>query len=277
MMRRISLKIILGIFFFSALVVLLLFLGDRFQLNAGEGQGQETKAARMYRDIHPLISESDLYCSFFIFEGKKKQLDTKIIGAESGGEKVLLREEDIFYINKGKESGVEPGQVFLILELGPKMKSPFSKKKFGILAFKRGKAEIVAVGNNRSSARLVKACDRVMVGDYLVPFEEKTGLLGKDLGYEDFSFEGEGVGGVVVYLQNDSNQIATGQWALIDIGEEKGIQFGQQLIAYKTSKEAVSPQIIGSLIVIDVQRKTSTIKILSCNDPLRVGDRVRTR
>jgi hypothetical protein len=277
MMRRISLKIILRIFFFSALVGLVLFLGDRFQLNAGEGQGQETKAARMYKDIHPLISEADLYCSFFVFEGKKKQLDTRIVEAESAGDKVLLREQDIFYINKGKESGLEPGQVFLILELGPKMKSPFSKRKFGILAFKRGKAEIVAVRSNRSSARLVKACDQVKVGDFLVPFEEKTGLLGKDLGYGDFSFEGEAVGGVVIYLQNDSNQIATGQWAIIDIGEENGIQFGQQLIAYKTSQEAVSPQIIGSLIVIDVQRKTSTIKILSCNDPLRVGDRVRTR
>jgi hypothetical protein len=277
MMRRISLKIILGIFFFSALVGSLLFLGDRFQLNAGEGQGQQVKAARMYKDAYPLISESDLYCSFFVFEGKKNQLDTRIVGAESAEEKVLLREEDIFYINKGKERDLEPGQVFMILELGPKIKSPFSKKKFGTLAFKRGKAEIVAVRSNRSSARLVKACDQVKVGDYLVPFEEKTGLLGKDLGYQDFSFEGEAVGGMVIYLQNDSNQIATGQWAIIDIGEEKGIQFGQQLIAYKTSREVVSPQIIGNLIVIDVQRKTSTIKVLSCNDPLRAGDRVRTR
>ncbi len=231
----------------------------------------------MYRDIHPLITESDLYCSFFIFEGKKHELETRIVEAESAGEKVLLRENDIFYINRGSESGLEPGQVFLILELGPKTKSPFSKRKFGILTFRRGKAEIVAVASNRSSARVVKACDQVKVGDFLVPFEEKTGLLGKDLGYEDFSFEGEGVGGVVIYLQNDSNQIATGQWAVIDIGEEDGIQFGQQLIAYEISREAVSPKILGSLIVIDAQAKSSTVKVLSCNDPLRVGTRVRTR
>jgi hypothetical protein len=277
MMRRISLKKILGIFLFSALVGLLLFLGGRFRLNAGEGQGQETKAARMYSDIHPLITDSDLYGSFFVFEGKKKQLDTKIIGAESAGEKVLFREQDIFYINKGSESGLEPGQVFLVLELGPKMTNPISHKKYGILAFKRGRAEIVAVRKDRSSARLVKAFDQVKVGDFLMPFEEKTGLVGKDLGYQDFSFEGEARGGLIIYLQNDSNQIATGQWAIIDIGEDKGIQFGQQLVAYRTSKEAISPQIVGSLIVIDAQRKTSTIKILSCGDPLRVGDRVRTR
>jgi len=280
MMRRFILKIILRVFLLSALACLLFFLGNRFQLSAGErgeSREQEVRGATMYRDIHPLISDSDLYCSFFIFEGKKKQLDTKIVGTEAGGERVMLREEDIFYINKGKENGLEPGQLFLILELGPKMRSPFSRKKFGFLTFKRGKAEIVAVGNNRSSARLSKACGLVKIGDYLVPFEEKTGLLGKDLGYADFSFEGEAAGGVIVYLQNESNQIATGQWAIIDIGKEEGLQFGQQLIAYKISREAISPKIVGSLIVIDVQNKTSTIKVLSCNDGLRIGDRVRTR
>ena len=110
-----------------------------------------------------------------------------------------------------------------------------------------------------------------------MPFEEKTGLLGKDLGYEGYSFEAEGRSGVLVYLQNDWGQIGTGNWATIDIGEEDGIQFGQQLIGYRVSREAVAPKIISSLIVVDVQKKTSTVKVLSCSDTLRLGDRVRTR
>jgi len=36
-------------------------------------------------------------------------------------------------------------------------------------------------------------------------------------------------------------------------------------------------QIFGSLIVIDVQKKTSTIKVLTCKDAVRIGDEVMAR
>jgi len=280
MMRKDIFKIVPKILFFSLIIFPSFFLANGFELcsgEKGESQEQEVKVARMYRDVFPLISESDLYCSFFILEGKKEQLDTKIVRTEKREEIVLIREQDVFYINKGSEKGLEPGQVFIILEVGPIIRSPFSGRKLGHIVYRRGKAEIVAVGSNRASARLVKACDQVKVGDFLVPFEEKTGLLGKDLGYEGYSFEAEGMGGGLIYLQNDWGQIGTGNWAAIDIGEEDGIQFGQQLIAYRVSKEAVAPKIIGNLIVVDVQKKTSTVKVLSCSDSLRLGDRARTR
>ncbi len=278
-MRKFILRMPRKIFIFSFLIFLVIFLGNWFGIRSEQRAGnqeQEIKSARMYHDIHPLITESDLYCSFFILEDEEKP-DIKIVGAERGDEVVLLREQDIFYINKGNESGIEPGQIFLILEMGPKIKSPIGRKKYGQLALKRGRAEIVAVASNRASARLDKACGQVTAGQFLVPFEERTGLVGKDLGYEDISFEEEGTGGLIVYLQNDWGQIGTGNWALIDLGAEDGFQFGHQLIAYRVTKEAISPKILGSLIVIDTRTKTSTVKVLSCRDALRVGDRVRTR
>ncbi len=56
--------------FFSLVIIFLLFcLGEEVQsssLDRGESQEQEVKKARLYKDIFPLISESDLYCSFFV-------------------------------------------------------------------------------------------------------------------------------------------------------------------------------------------------------------------
>lgn len=279
MMKSFIFKMPRKIVFILAMTFLLIFLGKNSELGSvGKGKNQEQEAgkARMYRDVYPLISESDLYGSFFVLE-KKEMPDTKIVESERGEKIVLMREQDIFYINKGNESGLEPGQVFLILELGRKIKSPFKKENLGRLALKRGKAQVVAVGSNRASARIEKAYGQIKVGNFLVPYEEKTGLLGKDLGFEDFQFEGEGSGGVLIYLQNDYGRIASGQWAIIDLGEEDGLQFGQQLVAFRISREAVTPKILGNLIVIDTQRKTSTVKVLSCSDILKLGDRVRTR
>lgn len=273
-----SIHKISGKIIFSLLTIFLLFFQvDGFGLSPAEGGGsqeQKTKKAKLYRDIFPLISESDLYCSFFVLE--KKELDTKIVGAEKMEERMLLREHDIFFINKGRIDGFETGQMFLILEIGRKIKNPVTKEKYGFLALKRGRARIVEVEESRASARLEKACDQVMVGHCLVPFEEKGGLLGVDLGYDVLPPEGEGINGMIIYLVRDYEQIGSGHWALIDLGEEDGLQFGQQLIIYRKLKKSDSIESIGSLIVIDTQRRTSTVKVLSAKHALKVGDLVKT-
>jgi hypothetical protein len=218
--------------FFSLVIIFLLFcLGEGVQsssLDRGEGQEQEVKKARLYKDIYPLVSESDLYCSFFVLKNKGG-LDLKIVSAERTEERLFLREGDIFYLNKGKKDGLENGQLFLILEFGQKIKN------YGNLTFMRGRAKITDARVSRATAKLDKACAPVMVGYTLVPFEEKGRLLGKDLGFDILAREGEGSKGKIIYSQDEHNLIGSGDWALIDIGEEDGIQFGQQLVVYKRS------------------------------------------
>lgn len=268
-----------SIIFFSLLITSFLFLyGHGFEYSPSdlhEKQDQEAKQAELYKDVHPLISDSDLYCSFFIL-GEDQRLEIKIVDAKKEKVRIILREHDIVYLNRGKADGLKPEQLFLVLEVGPRIKNPVTKEKYGNLVFKRGRARITAIARDRASASLEKLCGEVKVGDFLIPFEEKAGLLGKDLGY-DVSPPEEGVNGNFIYLQSEYNQIGSGNWALIDLGEEDGIQFGQQLIAYRLSREAVALNIIANLVVIDTQKTTSTVKVLSCRDPIRLGDRVRTR
>jgi hypothetical protein len=269
-----------GTIFISLLFTFFIFLnGHGFDLSSAnplEKQEQEAKEAEMYKDVHPLINESDLYSSFFLLERGQK-LEIKIVGAKAEKDRILLRENDIVYLNKGRDDGIEPGQVFLVLEIGRQFRNPITREKYGNLAKKKGRARITAVSRDRAQARLEKLTGETQVGDSLYPFEEKKGLLGKDLGL-DISPSEEGVtNGTFVYLHNDYNHIGSGYWALIDLGEEHGLQFGQQLFAYRLSTEAVSLNVIASLIVIDTQRTTSTVKVLSCSEPIIMGDRVRTR
>ncbi|NIM59835.1 MAG: hypothetical protein GTO16_12985 [Candidatus Aminicenantes bacterium] len=272
-MRNLIHKTSAKIFFSLVGVFLLLCPGEGVQsssLNPGESQEQEVKKARLYKDIFPLISESDLYCSFFILK-KKSGLDLKIVSAERTEERLFLREGDIFYLNKGKQDGLENGQLFLILEVGPKFKN------YGYLTFMRGRAKITDARISRSTAKLDKSCAPIMVGYFLVPFEEKGGMLGKDLGYDILEREGEGAKGKIIYSQDEHNLIGSGDWALVDVGEEDGIQFGQQLVVYrKSKKKGALVKMFGNLVVINVQKKTSTVKVLSCSIPLRVGDLVQT-
>ncbi len=260
--------------FFSLVIIFLLFcLGEEVQsssLDRGESQDQEVKKARLYKDIFPLISESDLYCSFFVLK-KKKELDLKIISAERTEERLFLGEGGTFYLNKGQEDGLENGQIFLILEIGQKIKS------YGYITFMRGRAKISDATQSRATVTLDKACAPVRVGYSLIPFEEKGGLLGKDLGYDILPRETGESKGKIIYSHDEHEMIGSGDWALVDLGEEDGIQFGQQLVVYtRSKKKGALVKMIGNLIVINVQGKTSTVKVLSCNNPLKIGDLVQT-
>jgi len=276
-MKNYTLKTGVKFLFFFMIILLLFLQGESIGLNPGDGertQEQEVKKARLYKDVFPLISETDLYCSFFVID--KLKMDTQIVGSEKEDERILIRESDVFFINKGSVDGIETGQIYMILEIGENVRNPVTGKNFGRLVLRRGRAQIFSVEEERAFARLEKACGEVMVGHFLVPFEEKSDFLGKDLGYDIPISEVEGSQGMLIYLQNDYRQISKGHLAIIDLGEEDGIHFGQQLVIYrKTKGKKGTIENLGNLIVIDTQMKTSTVKILSSKSPLRLGDLVQ--
>lgn len=229
----------------------------------------EVEKAKIYQEIYDLLTETDLYCSFFILDDDEP--DTKIMGAERAYERVQFNNGDIVYINKGRNHGLEEGQMYMVLEVGQ------SVPGYGPLAYQRGRVRVVALEENAASARVEKACGPIMVGNYLLPFEEKEGRMGKDLGYNVPPYENNGLKGKILYLKEDFVQAASGAWALLNLGEVDGIQLGQQLVVYRKLYEGTPLYMFGNMVVIDTQKRTCTVKILSCKDALMIGDSVQTR
>jgi hypothetical protein len=240
------------------------------QTNSNDQEARhQIERAKIYREAYPLISETDLYCSFYAHQGELS--DLRIVAAEKGEEKILLSDNDLCFINKGKNDGLEIGQVFIIVEIGQ------SLGEHGSLALKRGRGVIVFLEDSRGVAKIEKACGRVKVGDFLIPFEEKESLLGKDLGYEAFSEAEPGTIGTIIYLQDDYKQIGPGHWGIIDIGESSGVMVGQQMTIYKQTREDLPRIAIGNLVVIDTRSSTATVKILSCSDSIHKGLQVQAK
>jgi hypothetical protein len=238
----------------------------------------EIRRAKIYDEIYALLSDSDLYCSFRIHSGDDPEMT--IIGAEREDERQIYSDGDVVYVNKGRVDGLESGQVFMVLEI-PKhhrvLEEARSVYRFGDLAFKRGRARILDIGETKSTAVLEKSCDAVVLGSFLVPFEPQESLMGKDLGFDVPPFKADGVSGEVVYLQTDYNQVGSGHWALIDLGAVDGMNRGQQLIIYREMYEGAPLMLFGNVVVVDVQEETSTVKVLSCRDAIRPGDYIMTR
>jgi hypothetical protein len=188
--------------------------------------------------------------------------DLRIIGAPRQYEKAMFSDGDVVYLSRGKDGGIEPGQVFWILDISQQLPG------LGPLAFGRGRARVQFAYDKTSAAVIENCCGGVREGNCLVPFEEREGMTGKDLGYDFPPVEAEGVKARVVYTQ-DLRLLGSYYWALIDIGQGQGIQVGQQLILYRKIREDLPIVLVGNSVVIDVKSKTSTIKILSCRDVIQ--------
>jgi hypothetical protein len=260
---------IIGIVF---LVVIL------FAYSSGQQEVNQVQKAKIYQEIYELLTETDLYCSFRVIKDDKP--DTQIVGAKGDDMRVIFSDGDMVFINKGSQDGVESGQLFLILEIETRNRVQDENKpvyRFGELALKKGRARVVTVSDSQSTAVIEKSCHEVRVGDFAVPFVPLDTMMGKDLGYDIPPFEGDGPKGEVVYLQTERSQIGSGGWALVSLGTDAGIQVGQQLILYRVNTEGAPLMVLGNAVVIDAQSETSTIKVLSCRDAVRIGDKIMTR
>jgi hypothetical protein len=241
------------------------------------GAAQEDPLEQAKREIKTfkLLSDADLYCSIFILGRERPAI--KILAAERGGEKVLLSDADLCFIDRGSADGIALDQVFLIVEAGADVADPVGGARLGALGHKRGRARVVAVEENRAIVRLEKSCGQVMVGYYLAPFTIKDVVLGQDQGIEPAPAPGEGKTGRIVYIENTLEQAGTGHWAIITLGTGDGLEAGQQIVAFRRVQNDVPRQPIASLVVIDAGESWATVKVLTAKDVLQVGTEVQTK
>jgi len=232
---------------------------------------QETmiKKARIFEETYQLINESDLNCSFYMHEEGKLLPDIQIVGAERMHEKSVFEDGDLIYLNRGAADGLEIGQLFLTVGLRAKV------AKIGTVMERHGRARIVRLDGDRgASARVEKGCGTILVGDFLIPFEEEAGEIGKDLGYGDMD-PNASKRGYVIYIENDFHISASGQWALINMGRQHCVQIGDQLNVFHQARPDLPREAFASAIVIDVRGATSTIKILGARDAVDIGAEVQ--
>jgi len=263
--------------FISLLIFILFLLGiGELQSNPIDQEKEpkhQIQKPKIYQEDYPIISDSDLYCSFFLLG--EERLEAKIVSAEKKDEMRLLTDSDIFYIDRGKDAGFEANQIHLILEIGPEILHPLTNKKLGRLGFKRGRARIIEVGENSGKARVEKSCGRVLVGDFLIPFEERETLM-KSTPRVEMPEEGRSVGNIV-YLEGDYKIISRDQLALIDLGRVDGLRVGDRMTVHREVSKEIPPKLIGELIIIDSQSSSSTVKVLSSKDPIKLGDLVQVK
>ncbi len=231
-------------------------------------QEVQVEKPKLLQENYQLLTDADLYCSFYMHEEGKALPDTWIVGAERMNEKVQLTDADLVYLNKGKNEGLEMGQLFEVIGMEEKV------PPYGWVMQRCGRARVVRLDDAVAVAKIERACADIRVGDFLVPYEEKEGEIAKDKGF-GWMDPNTGKHGEVIYIDTGYHISASGQWALINMGRQQCIQIGDQLTVFHQARPDLPREAIGNMIVVDVRGATSTVKILSCRDSVEVGNEVQ--
>ena len=231
-------------------------------------QESTIKRAKIFDDTYQLITDSDLNCSFYIHEIGKLLPDIRIIGAERENEKIIASDGDVIYINKGAADGLEIGQLFLTVGLRGEVAN------LGTVMKRQGRVRIIRLEDRMATAKVENTCGMIQAGDFLLPFEQEAGEMGRDLGFGDMDPKAS-KHGKVVWIEYDFNIAGPGMWALIDLGRQHCVQIGDQLNVFFRARPDLPREAIASAIVIDVRGATSTIKILDARDIVSIGSEVQ--
>jgi hypothetical protein len=235
---------------------------------AQDVQQTDIKKPKIFDETYQLINETDLNCSFYLHEPGKFLPDIQIVGAERMNERSIYDNDAKLYINRGAADGLEMGQLFLVVgvrEVVPKL---------GTVVRREGRARVVRLEDRTAAIKVEKGCGAVQVGDYLLPFEEEPGEMGKDQGYGDMD-PNASKRGHVVYMDWGFHIAGPGHWALIDLGRQHCVQIGDQLNVFHQARPDLPREAVASAIIVDVRGATSTIKILSARDSVNLGDEVQ--
>ena len=230
----------------------------------------QIRRAKIFEDTYQMISDTDMYGSFYMQEEGKPMPDLRVIGAEMMNEKAQFSDSDLIYLSKGKADGLEIGQLFQIVGLEGKV------PPYGTVAWRRARARVIRLDDKVATARIERTFWPVRIGDYLLPFDESEGEVGKDTGYDQMDPNAT-KRGQVIFIDTARLLTGPGLWALIDLGRQQCVQIGDQLTVFHRARPDLPREAVGSMIIIDVRGATSTVKILSGRDAVTIGDEVQLK
>ncbi len=167
--------------------------------------------------------------------------------------------------------------MWTILEWGSEDKGGAPPSVLGYVVYLRGRARVDRVESGRAVMRIEKSCSLIQAGQFLVPYRKGEVLVGAEEEYR-VPFQSDGAPtGRIVFMEREAMQLAArGHWAVIDIGEDQGLEIGRQLTVFHREGKQ-SPVAVANAVVVWMGPRWATIKILNADDAVRIGDWAQTK
>jgi hypothetical protein len=131
-----------------------------------------------------------------------------------------------------------------------------------------GLVQIVAADERAAVAVVIYACDELMQGDWLAPFEPEPIRAPERAGMPAYDRAAR-------ILLTDADQLigAPRRLMVIDRGRDDGIHVGQRVTLFRERRPGGrGPAVIGDAVVVAVRLDSATIRVQHATDVIEMGD-----
>ncbi|HEX4825043.1 MAG TPA: hypothetical protein VFV19_12095 [Candidatus Polarisedimenticolaceae bacterium] len=218
-----------------------------------------------------MADERDLYCSGWIDDQHQPSL-LKIAGGEL--EKIMQAHDDIVYLNQGRTQGIQAGADYVVVRPERKVVHPATKEMVGTYTQRLGHVRVLCAQENTATAVVVSSCEDIRPGDELLPWKELQSPMMDHVPPMDRCAEPSGLAQGWVIDGGPDALLSVGGGNLIstDLGPEDGIRPGSLLTIYRDNGD-LPRKVLAQGVVLSVENKTSTVKLVTSRVEVRPGDR----
>jgi hypothetical protein len=252
----------------------------------------------------PLGYESDIYCDGYISD-LEESFSYNIVGSEYesmsperthdaftlAGRSIQgqygsaytvkygLSMGDIVYVDGGRERGLSAGTVFTIVLPEKTVTHPTTREPVGRYYRYLGRVRILSTQETTAIGEIIQACDSILVGSHLVPFEPEPVPLGRPSGLRPVNFpaaiEQVEAAPIIVYAKDDLLALGKDHVVHVNVGSDQEATPGDIYTIYRENRRrGLPPLVIGELAVLSVHKGFSVAKIIESRYAIYPGDRI---
>lgn len=192
-----------------------------------------------------------------------------IEGAQHADGRQVLGIGDTVVIKAGTGQGITVGQQF-VARRQKRMSDVYARGRDGYGSVRTaGVVTVVAVDERFALARIERACDTVLVGDYLEPLEMPVLPTPAETGPANFDDRA-----AVLFGPDRRETFGDGDILTINRGATHGVAAGARFAIYRDPKQGLRLPLIelGEAVVVDVNESVSKAVLVRVKDLVETGD-----
>lgn len=186
-------------------------------------------------------SYSDLHCAGF-YTRRYVEEGLMILGTGDGGLKNEYSPHDYVYLNKGAGWITAPGGEYMVIrpvkDLNPRESFPGQhelRRQMGRLYAEVGRVRIEVLHEASAVAQILSACDTILAGDALVPFDLRAAAAYKIPRVTDrFAPSSGKPSGLIVSSKEFDQVVGEGKIVYLNVGSSQGAVPGSYLRVFRS-------------------------------------------
>jgi hypothetical protein len=192
----------------------------------------------------PATTVDDMYCAGISTTQPVHETSYIISGSQSDL-RIVFKQGDLVFINRGAREGVKIGDQFLVSRVQSDtlrhswyVGQEELMRSMGTFIADMGRLQVVDVQDRTATAEIVHACDYMQRGDMITPFEVRPSPAIKTDALNIFVPPNNKPKATIVFSKKFGQVAAAGKIVFVNLGSKQGVKVGDYFRVFKYQGES---------------------------------------